>query len=258
MTERRRNTNTNRTFDFSETPMGGYLPEGNYDMRIASMEKGYTRERNLLKFVLELRVIEPASMFGKGHYETLVFGTAPFDPGASQNPEFIEYAALDDPDCEDPLNMRISNNVQLFKQIMHYAGCDMNGAVNMDDMIALCNAGQLRIGMRICVEEQTTGRYAGRMQNRISHCYEIGREEPGFATQAAGASRRGGRQPAAPAAQTRVRQEQPPRMQEALTDERTRQQLIEDLGEQAHTEESYVVAGSTPPVPPNHAYSEVD
>ena len=259
MSERRRH-NTDRMFDFSETPLGGFLPEGNYDMRIASLEKGYTRERNLLKFTMELRVLEPASMMGKGHYETLVFGTAPFDPGESQNPEFVAYAHLDDPDCEDPINMRVNNNIQLFKQLMHFAGIDMNGSVNMDDMIAVCNGGELRVGMRLRVEEQATGRYAGTIRNRISHCYEIGREAPGFASNPRQSQRRGVRQesPGAPAGR-RVRNEQPERMQQALANPTTRQQLIEEMGESAFQDEGQLVMDAAgPPTPSRVVGSETD
>lgn len=235
MAERRRreeseNAVESRRFNFGDVPMGGQLPEGSYDMKIVGMEEKYSQEKSVLMYSLEFRVEKPDSMFGRGLFETFVFGTTPFDPGDSKNPDFIAYSDLNDPDAEDPLTLKMSRGVQSFKRIMHCAGVDMDSEVDMTDLDAMAKSGDLMVGLRLRIEEQKDGRYAGTMRNRISHVYEIGQEEPGFTANPASSSRRGARKKASGQGGRR-RTTQPDNMQRAMNSSRARQQVAQDLGD---------------------------
>lgn len=228
---RRGNNVDSRIFNFADVPISGVLPEGSYNMRIASLEQRYSQANSVLMFTMELRVDEPAAMFGRGLFETFVFGTTPFDPGQSRNPDFIAYSKLDDPEAEDPLTLRMSRGVQSFKQVMHFAGCDMDREVDMAELTALCNSGDLRVGMRLRVEEEKrSGPYEGTLRNKIAHIYEIGREEPGFASNPARTPRRAARNGQSAAPTSERRRAQPDTMRRALNSPRTRAQLERDFG----------------------------
>ena len=254
MSERRRNVedSSGRTIDFGEVQLGGLLPEAAYNMAIKSLEERYSQDKGILMYMMELRVEEPLSLEGRGHYELMVFGTTPFNAEHSKNPKFVAYSKLNDPDAEDPLTREMSRGIQMFKQLLHYAGVDMTGKVYMPDMIDLCNSGTLKVGVRLRHEEQRTGQYAGSLRCRIAHVFEVGREAPGFNTkggsrqQARGGSSEGGQR------QRRAASPEPTEnMNRALASEKTRQQLINDMGEDALSDDNEpdLVMGTRDPIP---------
>lgn len=258
MAERRRHSDENgRYMDLSETPLGGLLPEGAYNMKIAGIEERYSQDKGVLMYVMELRVMEPESMLGRGHYELMVFGTTPFNAEHSQNPEFIAYSKLNDPDAEDPLTLKMSRGVQMFKQLLYYANVDTSGIVYMPEMIDLCNSGELMVGVRLRQEEQKGGQYAGTIRNRIAHVFEVGREKVGVGTLATTNNRRGARQ-RAEAAGPRRRSPQPENMERALANEKTREQLRQDMGSEADTDvgEDGQLSMEPPPPPPSPDLAE--
>lgn len=250
MSERRRAAESNeveaRSIDFSDVPLGGHLPEGSYDMKIASIEQRYSQEKGVLMYTIEFRVQLPEAMFGRGLFETLVFGTTPFDPGESKNPDFIAYSAINDPEAEDPMTLKMSRGVQMFKQILHYTGLDMDREIFMPELLAQGNSGELLVGMRLRVEEQQTGRYAGSIRNRIGHVYEIGREEPGFTPNPAKAKRRGARETEGGAGGRR-RATQPDNMARSMNSTKARELIKDDLAE----------APLLRPLPEDDAYDDI-
>lgn len=252
MSERRRNAEnmTGRYLDLSETPLGGLLPEATYNMRITSLEPRYSNDKGVLMYTMELRVMEPESLRGRGHYELMVFGTTPFNAEYSNNPEFIEYSNLDDPDAEDPRTLKMSRGVQMFKQLLYYAGVDVSEVLYMPDIIDLCNGGELQVGVRLRQDEQKTGQYAGTVRNRISHVFEVGREKVGVTSQSGG-NRRAARKGAAG---PRGRANQPDNMERALAAEKTREQLAEDMeaGVVDKPPEQTVIEGIELPPRPTH------
>ena len=216
--------------DFSETPSMGLLPEASYRMRIVSLESRRTRENGILMYVMEFRVVEPAAVIGRPHYEYLMFGTTPFHVERQGDPEYQRFAQLDDPDALDPLTHKRSRGIQMFKTILEMAGQPMIGAMGMAELTALCNSGQLEVGLRLRREEQQAGEYAGTMRNRIGHVFELGTEEIGFASSTT--SRRDRSVGALPSGSSRQRASgpQPENMARALNSSRTRETIREHMG----------------------------
>lgn len=169
------------------------IPAGYYNFLLASCEEMWTKNAALM-YVVEMRVHEPESQRGRAYREYLTLGKRPFDPGNRDDSAWQQYADLDDPDCEDPVNHEMNPDMQQLKRIMENAGIDCNKEYDLEDLMELINAGGLYIGGRLIVEEeQREGRFKGQMRNRLTYIYEQDRETSRIDDVPAATARRNGR-----------------------------------------------------------------
>lgn len=164
--------------DFGNVPsFQDAIPPSLCLVRINSIEQRYSKEKQLLMYVFELRVLAPAEIRGRGHYEYIVIGKKPQDPGDNPDPKWIKYCDIDDPDGTDPLNHELNPSTKQLKRYLQYAGLDVDGPIDMADVANLAVEGKLEVGVRFIQETETEGRYAGSVRNRVTYVFEPGREE---------------------------------------------------------------------------------
>lgn len=169
-----------RIFDFTGTQTSRFIPNAHVNLKIVGLE-GKDNRAGCLMYVIDTVVTAPASQAGKQYTEYCTFGTTPFNPGRSNDPEFIEYAELDDPQAEDPLTARFSNGMKDFKRIFENAGVDFSKQVDMDDILELAGSGQLEFGAHVSLDTDET---TGKQRNNINAVYKSGAEEPRLVAEA--------------------------------------------------------------------------
>lgn len=163
-----------RIFNFDGVQTSRYIPNSHVSLKIVGLTEKQTRATGCLMYVINTVVTEPKVQAGKEYNEFCVFGTTPFETN-SDNPEFIEYAELDDADAQDPLTTRYSMGIRDFKRIFETAGIDFSKDVDMDDLADLASSGELTFGGHISLD---TDSETGKQRNNLNAVYEVGTEEP--------------------------------------------------------------------------------
>lgn len=153
------------------------VPSGNYDVRIAEFSEEASKS-GLLMFVVEYRVLAPETLRGKGVTERFVIGKRPFDiSGGDSSDEFLEYAALDDPEADEELTWVYSRDFRKFKERCIAANWDgaFEDSWDRDELGTVIDQ---KLGLKIIEEVQQEGKYAGRSQNVVVYSYPFGDIEP--------------------------------------------------------------------------------
>lgn len=169
-----------RIIDFSGTQTSRYIPNAHVNLKITGLE-GKDNRAGCLMYVISTMVTAPSSQAGKQYTEYCTLGTTPFNPGRSTDPEFIEYAELDDPQAQDPLTARFSNGARDLKRIFETAGIDFSKPVDMDDLVDIAGSGQLEFGAHISLDTEED---TGKQRNNINAVYKSGSEEPRLVAEA--------------------------------------------------------------------------
>lgn len=152
---------------------GFTVPNGNFNARIAEFDEESSRS-GLLMFVVEYRIEAPERLKGKGVTERFVIGKRPFDvKGNDSSEEFLEYAALDDPEADEELTWIYSRDFRKFKERCLAANWDgaLEDAWDRDRLGEIVGLG---LGLKIVEEIQEDGKYAGRTQNVVVYSYPLG------------------------------------------------------------------------------------
>lgn len=163
--------------NLSMVPDDQALPSGYYNLLLAQADKMQT-QAGALMYKIEFRVHEPSAQRGKIFNKWLSVGTRPFDPGDRQDDDWIDFADLDDPECQDELNWRMNPAIRELKQILVAAGIDGEQDVELDDIMGQVNQMQWMVCGRISRKVETKGRFEGRVVNELSFVCPIGKEEP--------------------------------------------------------------------------------
>lgn len=153
------------------------LPAGFYNLRIASAELVNNSYNGLLQINLELRVEAPEVAKGKAHYEFLTLGKSPFKTIKDEwGDDFKEYAALNDPNFEDPRVQQRSRELKMFKRMLECAGYQFPSASSLEEVL------QLSVGKvftaRVVVSQHEFGKRAGEDRNEIDGIFPFGTETP--------------------------------------------------------------------------------
>lgn len=163
-----------RIFDFSGVQTSRYIPNAHVSLKVVGLEERLTKANGCLMYVIDNVVTAPASQAGKQYTEFCVFGTTPFETN-SEDPDFVEYAELDDPQAEDPLTARFSMGMRDFKRIFEGAGIDFTKPVSMADLVDIASSGELNFGAHVSLDTDET---TGKQRNHINAVYQTGKEEP--------------------------------------------------------------------------------
>lgn len=161
-----------RVFSWGQVPTSNLLPNGTYDFLIEKCDEAYTDNSECLMYVLEVQVVAPKEQSGKKHTEYMMFGKRPFDTNDDRDDDWSEYAALDDPEAEDPLTWRFSQGMRTFKKVAMACGVDLETAeeIEMDEILQSMNTGRTMFTARV----YTDSKNPPFERNRFAECHKYG------------------------------------------------------------------------------------
>lgn len=187
-------------FSWGAVTTPSLLPDGRYDFEVTAVRSEWSQENHLKMYVIEMVVLAPQTEAGKIHREFCVFGKNPFafDPQTSfrrDDPRYVEFAALDDPEGTDPLNAAYSSGMRKFKYLFQEAEVAFTEMTTIADIQDRVAAGGVRVGA--VVTQKATNR--GQNRNELPTFYLIGSQaaqiNTGAAAQGVSNSRVNGRTP---------------------------------------------------------------
>ena len=175
------------TINFDNTPSSLLLPPGYYDVLLYQIEEAWSQNSGIRMYRIALRIEAPnAYAEGRFHDENLLFGKRPWNrtpnPDRRPDPDYDAYAALDDPNGEQALSWRYSSGIRLFADICRVTGHDLNGTVDMDQLILKLANSALRFGCELRQRKGTDDR----VRTEIAQVYKLGEHAPRVSTAPAG------------------------------------------------------------------------
>ena len=190
---------------------GFTLPSGYYDLEIKSLEEQYSREKGILMYVLEARVLAPAIARGKAYTERFIIGKTPWNVRPDMSDDEREWALHDDPEANDDLTWVNSRGARQLKRTLEAAQYHFDDVADMD--VVASEVPGLKYGARIIekVDDKPGSPYHGRPVNDTAQVYAVGRHEARVDEQPGQTARPGKRQ-AKPQAST------PPRKPRSFSD----------------------------------------
>lgn len=188
-----------RQAPFGSVVTGFTLPTGYYDLEIKELNEQFSREKGLLMYVAESRVVAPGAARGKAFTEYFVIGKSPWSVRPDMDEDDREWALKDDPEAEDPETWIRSSHFKRLKALLEAAQFDLDDVADMD---VLCDQIKgLRYGARIVETVDTNPRsnFHGREINQVKTYYAVGRHEAAIDDAPSGGTTPKAKKPSTPA-----------------------------------------------------------
>lgn len=150
------------------------LPAGNYDLKIDKTELATNQFNGCLQLNVVLRVVAPGQPSdGKAHTEFLQLGKTPFKTIKEEWPDdFKEFAAVDDPNFEDPRVQQRSRELKTFKRMLECAGFKFPAEASLEEVVAAAPGHIFTGHMNVVVMEY--GKRAGEEKNVLDGIFPRG------------------------------------------------------------------------------------